>query len=88
VLEGKTKGYKNDPQLSRFKKLEYPLAAITVYLYQIYLEAKKRDYKFDRAKIETKILKEKILVNSGQVSYELVHRLKKLNIRDKKHLKK
>jgi hypothetical protein len=28
VLEGKTKGYKNHPQLNRFKKSEKPLDAI------------------------------------------------------------
>lgn len=36
VLEGKTKGYKNHPQLNRFKKLADPLAAINAYLYQIF----------------------------------------------------
>lgn len=84
VLEGKTKGYKNHPQLNRFKKLADPLAAINAYLYQIFLEANKRAYKFNREKIESIILKEKIPLNSGQVSYEFDHLLKKLKIRDKK----
>ena len=32
VLEGKTKGYKNHPQLERFKNCQYPLEAINSYL--------------------------------------------------------
>jgi len=32
VLEGNTKGYKNHPQLTRFKAIEKPLEAINQYL--------------------------------------------------------
>lgn len=88
VLEGKTKGYKNHPQLKRFKELEDPLAAINAYLYQIFLEAKKRGYEFNIEKIEPVILKEKIPVNSGQVRYEFEHLLKKLRVRDKETYEK
>lgn len=83
VLQGKTKFYKNHPQLIRFKNQKNPLIAINAYLYQIFLEAKKRGYKFDQKKIKPIILKEKIYVNSGQVRYEFLHFLKKLKIRDK-----
>ena len=88
VLEGKTKGYKNHPQLNRFKKQKEPLEAINAYLYQIFLEAQRRGYRFNREKIEPLILKEKIPVNSGQVIYEFHHLLKKLEIRDKKTFEK
>ncbi|MCX8016176.1 MAG: pyrimidine dimer DNA glycosylase/endonuclease V [Patescibacteria group bacterium] len=83
VLQGKTKGYQNHPQLIRFKNQKNPLTAINAYLYQIFLEAKKREYNFNKKKIEPIILKEKISVNSSQVSYEFLHLLKKIKIRDK-----
>jgi hypothetical protein len=71
VLEGKTKGYKKHPQLIRFKNYVYPLKAINAFLYQIYLEAKKRGYNFDGSKIEHIILEEKIKITSCQVKYSL-----------------
>ncbi len=39
VLTGNTKGYKNHPQLLRFKNTENPLDAINQYLTEIYKEA-------------------------------------------------
>jgi len=84
VLLGKTKGYKNHPQLNRFKRTKDPLSAINAYLYQIFLDAEKRGYKFDKEKIDKVLLKEKIKVTSGQVSYEFDHLLRKLKIRDEK----
>lgn len=47
VLKGNTKGYKNHPQLTRFKKCEYPLRVLGQYLTELYEEGKKRGYKFD-----------------------------------------
>lgn len=82
VLEGKTKGYKNHPQLIRFKKLKNPLSAINAYLYEIFREAEKRGYKFDKEKIGPITTKEKIPVNSGQLNYEFNHLLNKLKTRD------
>jgi len=85
VLEGKTKGYRNHPQLNRFKKSAHPLTYIDAYLYGIYLEAKERGYKFSVEKIANlKILNKKIKVNSGQVDYEFSHLLNKLRTRDNK----
>lgn len=83
VLEGKTKGYKNHPQLIRFKECPDPLAAINFYLSQIYQEARKRKYKFDKTKFISCTFELKIKVNSGQVNYEKMHILNKLNVRDK-----
>ncbi|MFA5131160.1 MAG: pyrimidine dimer DNA glycosylase/endonuclease V [Patescibacteria group bacterium] len=85
VLEGNTKGYKNHPQLIRFKESRDALVNINAYLYGIYLEAEARGYKFSADKIKTlKILSKKIKVNSGQLDYEFSHLLKKLKIRDNK----
>jgi hypothetical protein len=51
VLQGKTKGYKNHPQLIRFKKTKNPVDSIDHYLSYVLLEAQSRDYHFDASKI-------------------------------------
>ncbi|AGL50273.1 pyrimidine dimer DNA glycosylase/endonuclease V [Thermotoga maritima] len=35
VLEGKTRGYRNHPQLERFKNHSEPLKAINAYLFEV-----------------------------------------------------
>ncbi len=85
VLEGKTKGYRNHPQLERFKEQQYPLDHLNFYLQGIYEEALSRGYKFEKEKIG--LLKkniEKIKVSTGQIKYEFEHLLKKLEVRDAK----
>jgi len=84
VLTGKTKGYKNHPQLIRFRNSKKALEYIDAYLFGLYLESLDRGYKFDKNKIgNLKILDKKIKVNSGQVIYEFNHLLKKLKERDR-----
>ena len=39
VLHGNTKGYRNHPQLTRFKQQQNPLAAIAAYLREVQREA-------------------------------------------------
>ncbi len=86
VLEGNTIGYKNHPQLIRFKSFKEPLTAINSYLYYVYLEAEKRGYAFDKSKLELqKLIKEVIPVTKGQVEYEFRHLCEKLKVRCKKH---
>jgi hypothetical protein len=83
VLMGQTKGYRNHPQLIRFKRTSDPLLYIGTYLYYVYLEGKRRGYDFDSSKIvkyDTNL--EKIPVTSGQVKYEFNHLLEKLRTRD------
>jgi hypothetical protein len=90
VLEGKTKGYKNHPQLHRFKSHTDPVLAIKVYLHVLYLESLDRGYKFDESKIDADFTKEynPIHVNEGQLQFEYVHLLNKLETRDNsKYLK-
>lgn len=83
VLEGKTKGYKNHPQLQRFKNSKDPILMINIYLHFIVDEAENRNYNFDRSKLLKKSNDfEKIFVNDKQVEYEFLHLLKKLKIRD------
>ncbi|AFZ70079.1 hypothetical protein Calag_0300 [Caldisphaera lagunensis DSM 15908] len=82
VLEGKTKGYINHPQLDRFKKSENPIAYINAYLYEIYLEAQRRGYNFNKNKVKSEKIEKKLLVTNKQVEYEFDHLLKKLKSRD------
>jgi hypothetical protein len=82
VLEGKIKGYKNHPQLNRFKKSKYPLDLINQYLSVVYHEAVNRNFNFDKQKIDWTFKKSKMPVKTGQVTYEIEHLLIKLEKRD------
>jgi hypothetical protein len=87
VLQNKTKGYKNHPQLNRFKRSKDPLSAINRYLAEVYIEAEARGYHFSKNKIDWKFKKINLSVTQGQMDYELTHLKKKLKIRDLKKLK-
>ena len=82
VLLGKTKGYKNHPQLIRFKNTDSPQTAIATYLHFVVDEADKRGYKFDRNKIVEQGKCNSLPVNEGQIKYEFNHLLNKLKVRD------
>ncbi|MCC7429697.1 hypothetical protein IT568_02520 [bacterium] len=82
VLEGKTKGYKNHPQLHRFKKTKNPVNAINQYLAEIYFEAVRRNYDFNKQKINWDFGKNELTVTKGQLIYEAKHLLNKLQSRD------
>ena len=82
VLEGKTKGYKNHPQLDRFKQSVNPIETINQYLAEVYKEACNRDYNFDKEKINWNFKSRKLTVTSGQLDYETNHLLNKLQKRD------
>jgi hypothetical protein len=82
VLEGKTKGYKNHPQLIRFKNSTAPVDAINHYLGFIYKEAVERGYNFDVKKFDATAKKIKLNVTQGQMDYEAAHLLRKLKTRD------
>lgn len=94
VLEGKTKGYKNHPQLNRFKETDHPVDAINQYLVEVYNESVKRGYKFNKTKINWVYKTQKVNVTEGQLIFEFKHLLNKLKLRDPKaydhlqHLKK
>lgn len=82
VLAGRTRGYKNHPQLVRFKALSSCSSIINAYLLEIYAESRKRNYNFDRSKIGPIVCKDRIPVTSGQIKYEFQHLLNKLKQRD------
>lgn len=87
VLEGKTKGYKNHPQLQRFKQCRDPLATINAYLGTLYIESKKRGYNFDVNKIDFDLVarqNEMLPVTDSQVEFEMAHLKRKCATRDVK----
>jgi len=87
VLRGTTKGYKNHPQLSRFKMHPKPLMAIAHYLYEVSEEAKRRGYNFDESKVDFKGDTQEIRTTSGQLEFEKRHLLRKLKKRSKEDYK-
>lgn len=84
VLKGETQGYRNHPQLDRFKIKRDPIAAIGKYLYHIHKESLQRGYSFNLDKIENTKSRIKMNVNTGQLEFERRHLLSKLKSRDQK----
>lgn len=82
VLEGKTRGYRHHPQLERFSRSENPTDALNEYLTYVFAEAVRRNYNFDRDKINWSYKKSIITVTTGQMKYETEHLLNKLRTRD------
>ena len=83
VLAGRTRGYRQHPQLERFRAHESPRAAINSYLAAIHAEATRRGYNFDQSKIGPVHDLEPIPVTGGQIDYEWRHLMKKLAHRNK-----
>jgi hypothetical protein len=81
VLRDETKGYRNHPQLERFRGHTNPRAAIATYLAEVQAEAVRRDYKFDRSKLGRGRTKKRIPVTRGQLAYEREHLRRKLAAR-------
>jgi len=83
VLSGRARGYRNHPQLERFKKTSRPARAINDYLAAVLEEAEKRGYAFDARKVSLRGEKSPpIRISSGQLRFEFRHLLAKLKKRD------
>lgn len=82
VLRGETRGYRNHPQLDRFKQQSSPLAAMSLYLKAIHAEAEARGYSFDKSKIGAARKQVVLTVTSGQMEYEWAHLMAKLKARN------
>jgi hypothetical protein len=82
VLQGNTKGYRNHPQLLRFRQQPEPQAAIASYLQEAWREADRRGYHFDASKIAQHVAAKTIPVTDGQLAYESAHLVAKLKLRD------
>ena len=81
VLEGKTRGYRNHPQLIRFRRQPDPLGCIANYLWIVYDESLERGYHFNRTKIVNRTTDIQIEETQGQFLYEWQHFLNKLKKR-------
>jgi hypothetical protein len=78
VLRGRTKGYRNHPQLVRFREHPAPLSAINAYLAAVHDEAVARGYAFDRRKLGPVRNRARIRATAGQLAYEWKHLRRKL----------
>ena len=83
VLNGFTKGYKNHPQLFRFKSYSKPLQAINTYLFYIKQEADNRGYSFSNSKLDNTLVDKslRLKVSQAQLDYELLLLKSKLRTR-------
>ncbi len=93
VLEDKTVGYRNHPQLERFKECRIPIVAINAYLECLLAESLSRGYKFDKGKIAVGSTRVRALIatTKGQVDYEwklLLHKLKARNLKAYESMRK
>lgn len=82
VLLGQTNGYRHHPQLDRFRSTPDPLKVLDAYLLEIWAEAVRRGYAFDRNKLGAGEAVAKIPVTTGQLKFELEHLRRKLLARD------
>ncbi len=82
VLRGETRGYRNHPQLDRFRSHAAPLAAVSLYLKAVHAEARARGYSFDGKKIRPVRRAVTLAVTSGQMEYEWAHLMAKLKLRN------
>ena len=84
VLRGNTRGYRNHPQLNRFRESGKPVSAIGAYLWAVYDEAACRGYAFDARKLRSPRPVMRIPVKRGQIKFEWRHLLAKVSRRDRK----
>ena len=82
VLRGRTRGYRQHPQLARFLELPSPCGGIAQYLRCVHAEALARGYAFAPGKISRARCTEIIAVRRGQLDYEREHLIRKLKLRD------
>ena len=81
VLSGKTRGYRNHPQLHRFRAQASPASAIAAYLRAVHEEAVARGYSFDASRIAPGGEAPAIAVTRGQLDFEWRHLMAKLEAR-------
>jgi len=81
VLRGHTKGYRQHPQLLRFRSCASPRVAINSYIAVVFAEAQSRGYRFDRSKLGRAARAPRIAATDGQLQYEWSWLLQKLRRR-------
>jgi hypothetical protein len=83
VLSGATTGYRNHPQLERFRRRADPVAALDAYLHLVLAEATARGYRFDATKLGPRRPLPRQSLRRGQLDHEWEHLLEKLRRRDR-----
>lgn len=83
VLSGETVGYRNHPQLTRFRAGGDPISLIGSYLVGLAAEADSRGYRFNRSLILEPYtpVTPLLTVTVGQLEHEREHLLAKLAVR-------
>jgi hypothetical protein len=84
VLAGETRGYRNHPQLERFRD---DAGAIAIYLHHVVDEAESRGYHFNRSKLPRRKSEPLIEISDGQLRFEWQHLIAKLRERDPARLR-
>jgi len=82
VLRGKTKGYRQHPQLLRFRASASPVGSVAEYLRIVHAEATTRGYRFVARRIARDRASTSLIVTRGQLELEWRHLLEKLTTRD------
>lgn len=83
VLAGRTTGYRNHPQLDRFRACPDPRGVIVAYLHAVADEADARGHHFDRGRLDDiPAWTGTIDVTEGQMAHELQHLRGKLEVRN------
>lgn len=81
VLAGRTRGYRQHPQLVRFLESSDPQGCIAAYLRAVHEESVCRGYRFDERKIGPEGMVEPLTVTRGQLEHEWEHLRGKLAVR-------
>ncbi|PFG36294.1 hypothetical protein ATL41_1011 [Flavimobilis soli] len=86
VIAGRTRGYRNHPQLERFVATPQPIVYVGAYLAGLAVEADARGYRFDRTRIDElpadlAAFDGAMEVTTGQLALEWRHLLAKLDAR-------
>ncbi len=89
VLEGKTRGYRSHPQLTRFRSQPDPQGFLCAYLREVLAEADRRGYRFDGGKLppERRDI-QPVDESRGQLEYEWQHLMAKLSLRDRERYRR
>lgn len=85
VLCGRTSGYRNHPQLARFKEAENPVRAIDRYLETVWEESVRSGYRFDATKVVPDAGSVRLTVSCGQPDYEFERLKRKSGLRSPKN---
>ena len=74
MLAGRTRGHRNRPQSARFRAHARPDAGIGAYLGTVLDEARRREHRFDRGRIEVEEASLAMIpVTEGQLRFERAH---------------